>query len=98
MFAYRFGRLLQVLALIDCAFALFFGGATPEFSGMDAQLQIVLIAGALFAAGRYLQGRGERSMRAAEIIRGDGERGPAATSGPPVRSDTGSGSEVEGER
>jgi hypothetical protein len=93
MFAYRFGRLLQVLALIDCAFALFFGGAIPEFAGMDAQLQMVLLAGALFAAGRYLQGRGERSMRAAGLIRG--EDGPAASSGPHVRPDTGSGSEAE---
>ncbi len=95
MFSYRFGRLLQVLARIDCAFALFFGNL---LSGMEAQLQILLLAGVLFAAGRYLQGSGERSIRAAELIRGDGEGDPAATAGPAASSGPPAGSGDEGER
>ncbi len=60
MFAYRFGRLLQILALIDCGVALF----VPNLGGMETQLQIVLLAGALFAVGRFLQKKGEASLRA----------------------------------
>ena len=68
MLAYRFGRLLQVLALIDCAFALFFSNAIPSLSGMDAQLQIVLFAGVLFVAGRFFQKKGEAALRASGQI------------------------------
>jgi hypothetical protein len=68
MLFYRIGRLLQVLALIDCAFALFLPSLIPKMGGMDPQFQIVLLAGALFAVGRFLQKRGEASLRAAGKI------------------------------
>jgi hypothetical protein len=64
MFAYRFGRLLQILALIDCGIALFF----PNLGGMETQLQIVLLAGVLFIAGRYFQKKGETALRASGQI------------------------------
>ena len=64
MLAYRFGRLLQILALIDCAFALFFSNLIPRMGGMDPQFQIVLFAGVLFVAGRFLQKKGEAALRA----------------------------------
>ena len=60
MFAYRFGRLLQILALIDCGVALFF----PNLGGMETQLQIVLLAGVLFITGRFFQKKGEAALRA----------------------------------
>ena len=60
MFFYRFGRLLQILALIDCGVALLF----PNLGGMETQLQIVLLAGVLFIAGRVLQKKGEAVLRA----------------------------------
>ncbi len=68
MLAYRFGRLLQILALIDCAFALFFSNLIPKMGGMDPQFQIVLFAGVLFAAGRFLQKKGEAALRASGRI------------------------------
>jgi len=68
MIYYRLGRILQVLALIDCGIALFFADFFPSFSGMDAQLQIVIFAGALFAAGRVFQNMGESKLRAAGVV------------------------------
>ena len=68
MLAYRIGRLLQILALIDCAFALFFSNLIPKLGGMDPQFQIVLFAGVLFAAGRVLQKKGEATLRASGRI------------------------------
>jgi hypothetical protein len=73
MTLYRFGRTLQVLALLDIGFALFFGGAIPALGGMDSQLQIVLLAVVLFGAGRLIQTKGEARLRAAGIIPGSGE-------------------------
>ncbi len=64
MLSYRFGRLLQILALIDCGVALFF----PNLGGMETQLQIVLFAGVLFAAGRFFQTKGEAALRASGRI------------------------------
>ena len=74
MLLYRLGRLLQVLALIDAAFALFFGGAIPKIAGMDPQFQIILLAAVLFGAGRLLQRAGEKKLRAGGVI--PGEPGP----------------------
>lgn len=68
MLAYRFGRLLQLLALIDCAFALFFSHLIPRLGGMDSQFQIVLFAALLFFAGRYFQKKGETALRASGRI------------------------------
>lgn len=68
MFAYRFGRLLQILALIDCGFALFFSDLIPKLGGMDPQFQIIIFAGVLFAAGRFLQKKGEASLRASGLM------------------------------
>lgn len=68
MLAYRIGRLLQFLALIDCAFALFFAHLIPKIGGMDPQFQIVLFAGVLFLMGRFFQKRGETALRAAGRI------------------------------
>ncbi|MFC1491383.1 hypothetical protein ACFLQ0_02200 [Nitrospinota bacterium] len=84
MFLYRFGRFLQVLALIDCAFALFFAGVLPEFGGMDAQFQVLLLAGALFLSGRFFQKKGEDVLRSKGVIpprsgsRADGSEGRAS--------------------
>ena len=75
MIYYRLGRILQILALIDCAFALFFVGLFPAFSGMEAQLQIVLFAGALFAAGRVFQKMGESRLQAAGAASGAQDSG-----------------------
>ena len=68
MFAYRFGRLLQILALIDCGFALFFSHLIPKLGGMDPQFQIVLLAGVLFVTGRFFQKKGESALRASGRI------------------------------
>lgn len=82
MLSYRFGRLLQILALIDCAVALFI----PNLGGMETQLQIVLFAGVLFAAGRYFQKKGEAAIHAS------GRISPAEdTSDSPSPSTEGSG-------
>ncbi len=64
MFAYRFGRLLQILALIDCGVALFF----PNLGGMETQLQILIFAGVLFVSGRFFQKKGEAALRASGHI------------------------------
>lgn len=63
MIAYRLGRIFQILALIDCGIALFFGGSMPR-AGLAAQFNILLFAVVLFGAGRLLQRRGEASLRA----------------------------------
>ena len=81
MFYYRLGRILQILALIDCAFALFFADLFPAFSGMEAQLQIVLFAGALFAAGRVFQKMGESRLQAAGAASGVLVSGPHPSQG-----------------
>ena len=68
MLAYRLGRLLQILALIDCGFALFFSNLIPKLGGMDPQFQIVIFSGVLFVAGRFLQKKGEAVLRASGQI------------------------------
>ncbi len=69
MFTYRFGRFLQVLAIIDCGVALFLGGSMPRF-GFAAQFNILIFAAVLFLAGRYFQKRGEAALRRMEAISG----------------------------
>lgn len=84
MTLYRLGRILQVLALLDVAFALFFAGLFPALQGMDAQLQIVLLAIVLFGAGRFIQTKGEARLRAVGLIpeSGDSPAGPDGPGGP----------------
>jgi hypothetical protein len=69
MFTYRFGRFLQVLAIIDCGVALFLGGSVSRF-GMAVQFNILIFAVVLFLAGRYFQKRGEAALRRDEAISG----------------------------
>ena len=69
MFTYRFGRFLQVLAIIDCGVAFFLGGSMPRF-GMAAQFNILIFAVVLFFAGRYLQKRGEAALCRKEALSG----------------------------
>lgn len=85
MTLYRLGRILQVLALLDVAFALFFAGSIPVLGGMAAQFQIVLLAIVLFGAGRFFQSKGESKLRAAGRIPRDGDSpaGPGEESGRP---------------
>ncbi len=79
MLLYRLGRFLQVLALIDVAFALFF--ANSLFEGMEPQLQILLLAFVLFYAGRFFQKRGEAALRAREPIPPESKNGPGPSAG-----------------
>ncbi len=88
MLAYRFGRLLQILALIDCGVALFF----PNLGGMETQLQILLFAGVLFAAGRFFQKKGEAALRASGRVAPSERVGPMEDAGePPPPSAEGGG-------
>ncbi|MBT6394505.1 MAG: hypothetical protein HOJ95_07355 [Nitrospinaceae bacterium] len=89
MALYRLGRILQGLALLDVAFALFFAGSIPVLGGMAAQFQIVLLAGALFGAGRFFQTKGEARLRAAGLI-------PASDDSPQGQSDPGNPGEESG--
>ena len=79
MLLYRLGRSLQVLALIDAAFALFF--ANSLFKGMEAQLQILILAGALFYAGRFFQKKGELALHAEGLIPPEPENGSETSTG-----------------
>ncbi len=60
MLAYRFGRALQILAMVDCGVALLAGFVLPP-GAYAIQLAILLSAAVLFGAGRILQRRGEAS-------------------------------------
>jgi len=84
MALYWIGRILQVLALLDVAFAFFFAGSILVVGGMAAQFQIVLLAIALFGAGRFFQTKGEARLRAAGLIpeSGDSPAGPDGPGGP----------------
>ncbi|MDA1000838.1 MAG: hypothetical protein O2807_10060 [bacterium] len=61
MLLYRFGRFFQVLAIIDCALALYMGLYLPE-KGFETQIYVLIFAVVLFGAGRLLQKWGMASL------------------------------------
>lgn len=61
MFAYRLGRALQLLAMVDCGLALLIGLSAP--SAYAIQLLVLGSAALLFGAGRLLQRRGGSAPR-----------------------------------
>ena len=62
MFLYRLGRALQMLAIIDCALALYMGLYLPE-KGFETQIYVLIFAVVLFGAGRLSEKRGTAALQ-----------------------------------
>lgn len=62
MFFYRMGRTLQMLAIIDCALALYMGLYLPE-KGFETQVYVLIFAVVLFGAGRLSEKWGTATLQ-----------------------------------
>ncbi|MBI3128436.1 MAG: hypothetical protein HYZ11_12590 [Candidatus Tectomicrobia bacterium] len=80
MLAYRLGRALQFLAMVDCGVALLIGLSAPQAYGI--QLLVLGSAALLFGAGRLLQRRGEASLPEASPREAGLQEAPRGPAGP----------------